>query len=61
MNEGIKDLITGGNNRGKREILTLDPLDLVGHDLVEDVVGSLQSLLGDDTGLLQQVGLDIST
>lgn len=32
-----------------------------GHDLVEHVVGSLQRLLRDDTSLLQQVGLDIST
>lgn len=44
-----------------RDVLTFDPLDLVGHELVEDVVGALQGLLGDDTGLLQQVGLDIST
>lgn len=57
----MKKLMTGGNKIGQKEILTLDPLDLVGHYLVEDVVGSFQSLLGDDTGLLQQVGLDIST
>jgi len=25
------------------------------HDLVEDVVGTLQGLLGDDTSLLQQI------
>lgn len=31
------------------------------HQLVEDVVRTLQRLLRDDTRLLQQVGLDIST
>lgn len=41
-------------------ILTFDPLDLVGHELVEDVVGSLEGLLGDDTGLLQQISLNVS-
>lgn len=35
--------------------LTLDSGNRAGHDLVEDVVGSLQSLLRDDTGLLQQI------
>jgi len=32
-----------------------ESLDATGHDLVEDVVGSFQSLLRDDTGFLQQV------
>jgi hypothetical protein len=32
-----------------------------GHHLVEDVVWTLQGLLGDDTSLLQKVGLNIST
>ena len=41
--------------------ITFQSLDRAGHDLVEDVVRALQSLLGDDTGLLQQVGLNIST
>lgn len=35
--------------------LTLNSGNRAGHDLVEDVVGSLQSLLRDDTGLLQQI------
>lgn len=48
-----------GMEKNKSEILTFDPRDLVGHDLVEDVVGALECLLGDDTGLLQQVGLNI--
>lgn len=34
---------------------TLDSLDGSGHDLVEDVVGPLERLLGDDTGFFQQV------
>ena len=42
-------------------ILTLDFLDLVGHHLVEDMVGSLERLLGDDTSLLQQVDLNVTT
>lgn len=40
---------------------TLDSGNSSRHQLVEDVVGSLQRLLGDDTSLLQQVGLNIST
>lgn len=42
-------------------ILTLDGGDLVGHDLVEDMVGALKRLLGDDTSLLKQVALNVST
>lgn len=34
---------------------TFESLDGPGHHLVEDVVGSFQGLLGDDTGLLQQI------
>lgn len=41
--------------------ITFQSLDGAGHDLVEDMVGTFQGLLGDDTGLLQQVGLNIST
>ena len=36
-------------------LVTPESLDATGHDLVEDVVGSFQSLLRDDTGFLQQV------
>jgi hypothetical protein len=36
-------------------ILTLEGGQFSWHDLVEDVVGALQSLLGDDTSFLQQV------
>ena len=39
--------------------LTFKSGDLVGHDLVEDVVGAFQRLLRDDTGFLQQVSLDV--
>ena len=42
-------------------ILTLHVLDLVGHQLVEDMVGSLVGLLGDYTSLFEQVYLNIST
>jgi len=42
-------------------ILTLDFRDVVGHELVEDVVWALEWLLGDDASLLQQVHLDVST
>lgn len=35
--------------------LTFQSLDWSGHHLVEDVVGTLEGLLGDDTGLLQQI------
>lgn len=35
--------------------VTFKVLDGSGHHLVEDVVGALQRLLGDDTSLLQQV------
>jgi len=41
-------------------MLTLDVIDLVAHELVEDMVASLGGGLGDDTSLLQQVDLDIS-
>ena len=34
---------------------------MVGHHFVEDVVRSLERLLGDDSRLLEQVGLNIST
>ena len=40
--------------------LTLDGGDLVGHHLVEDMVGPLKRLLGDHTSLFKQVGLNIS-
>lgn len=42
-------------------IHTLDTGNGTRHDLVENVVGSLQRLLRDDTSLLQQVGLNIGT
>lgn len=42
-------------------IYTFKSLYCSRHDLVEDVVGTFQTLLGDDTGFFQQVGLDIST
>ena len=42
-------------------LLTFNIWDLVRHHLVEDMVGSLQGLLGDDTSLLQQVDLNVST
>jgi len=38
-----------------RRLFTPQALNATGHNLVENVVGSLQSLLRDDTGLLQQV------
>ena len=41
--------------------LTFNSLDLVRHKLVEDVVGSLKRLLGDDTSLFKQVSFNIST
>jgi len=41
-------------------MLTLDIIDLVAHELVEDMVASLGGGLGDDTSLLQQVHLDVS-
>lgn len=34
---------------------TFNTSDGTRHDLVEDVVRTLQRLLGDDTGLLQQI------
>ena len=40
---------------------TLHFLDLVRHQLVEDMVGSFVGLLGDYTSLLKQVYLNIST
>lgn len=43
------------------EYITFKSLDGTGHHLVEDMVGTLQRLLGDDTGLFQQVGLNIGT
>lgn len=42
-------------------MLTLDSRNGARHQLVEDVIRSLQRLLGDDTSLLQQVGFDIGT
>lgn len=38
-----------------RRILTLQANNFARHDLVENVVRTLKGLLGDDTGLLQQV------
>lgn len=40
---------------------TLDTGNSSRHQLVEHVVGTFQRLLGDDTSLLQQICLDIST
>ena len=37
------------------DILTLEGGEPARHDLVENVVRTLQSLLGNDTGFLQQV------
>lgn len=34
---------------------TFKSFDGAGHHLVEDVVGTLKGLLGDDTGLLKQI------
>lgn len=44
-----------GEAKSLNDILTLEGGQSSGHDLVEDVVRTLQSLLGDDTSLLQQV------
>lgn len=41
--------------------LTLEPWHLVGHQLVKDVVRALGRLLGDNTSLLKEVDLDVST
>jgi len=38
-----------------RRLYTFNTGNGARHDLVEDVVGTLQGLLGDDTGLLQQI------
>jgi len=35
--------------------LTLQSLDWTGHHLIEDVVGTLEGLLRDDTSLFQQI------
>ena len=43
-----------------KQSLTFDHGDLVGHHFVEDMVGPLGGLLGDDTSFLQQVGLNVS-
>ena len=57
MRGSLVCLLTGSRrlNSGASPGLTLEALDGAGHDLVEDVVGALEGLLGDDTGLLQQV------
>lgn len=47
---------TSVNDRMKT--LTFETLDGTGHHLVEDVVRTLERLLGDDTGLLQQICWD---
>lgn len=41
--------------------ITFKTLDGTRHHLVEDVVRTLQGLLGNDTSLLQQVGLNVGT
>ena len=45
----------------KKNVITLHVSNLVGHHLVEDVVGPLEGLLRDDASLLKQVHLNIST
>lgn len=45
----------GWSGEWVRRLYTFNTGNGARHDLVEDVVGALQGLLGDDTGLLQQI------